>query len=503
MISKRNIRMVFFFAALLAACFLFVMGVLSDYRHCMNVPFIDEEDLSEYTDDLTIDLENLIFCGQPVAADLANQTIVLSQAQGDLSHYAHLKGELASVQPEQKLYFVRNAAVEELENTVHNGYPLRLAVVEGKRYAMVNVVLTTLPVIRLQGVETDALSEKEHPIIQGTITLFAGYDPASGSISAHSYGAQWNIRGASTAVRYKKPWKLTLKNAKENNREVDLLGLGEDDDWILNPLVMDDTILREKLAMDLWNRNVANRQDGYPMSTGEYVEVVNNGEYVGLYLLQRRVDEKYLNLNRAEDILFKGKNTWVAETLIDGYELIYSPVSEEEAYRALAETLEQRKVSLENYVDVSVFIQFLNALDNRGYKNMFYLLRPVGDGYQLSLIPWDTDFSLGLSYQDGFVYDFEESVQSECYRQEYQSLVELYPQLPTFCEEYWRGYQESMYHLDAIAEMVQKYSDQLLFSGGYKRDIQRWGLVYQGDDTWDALLRWCEERILWLNANKY
>lgn len=466
----------------------------------MNVPFIEEEDLSGYTNDLKIEMENLLFCGQPVAADVAHQTIFISQTQGDLSHYAHLKGELASVQPKQKLYFVRNAVVEDLENTVHNGYPLRLAVVEGNRYTMVNVVVTTLPVIRLQGAETDALSEKGHPVLQGTITLFAGYDPASGSISAHRYGSQWNIRGASTAEQYKKPWKLTLKNAKGDNREVDLLGLGEDDDWILNPLVMDDTKLREKLAMDLWNRSVASRQDGYPMSTGEYVEVVNNGEYVGLYLLQRRVDEKYLKLNRAGDILFKGKNTWVAETLADGYELIYSPVSEEEAYQALADAMEQRKVSLENYVDVSVFIQFLNALDNRGYKNMFYLLRPTDDGYQLSLIPWDTDFSLGLAYQNGFVYDFDESIQSECYRQEYPSLVERYPQLPTLCEESWRVHREDMYRLDTIAEMVQQYSDRLLFSGGYKRDIQRWGLIYEGNDTWDALLRWCEERVRWMDA---
>ena len=58
---------------------------------------------------------------------------------------------------------------------------------------------------------------------------------------------------------------------------MDFLGLEADDDWILNSLVIDDTRLREKTVMDLWNNGAANEEYNYKMSTGKYVELINDG----------------------------------------------------------------------------------------------------------------------------------------------------------------------------------------------------------------------------------
>ena len=90
--------------------------------------------------------------------------------------------------------------------------------------------------------------------------------------------------------------------------------MGADDDWILNSLTMDDTRIREKLFMDLWNLNVEKTDYNFKMSTGEFVEVVMNGKYYGLCLLQRRLDAKYLELEKAycfEKKIHRRKMQWI------------------------------------------------------------------------------------------------------------------------------------------------------------------------------------------------
>ena len=103
---------------------------------------------------------------------------------------------------------------------------------------------------------------------------------------------------------------MNLRDEDFQKSNVDLLGLGSDDDYILNPMSMDDTFVKEKLIQELWSQLMKQADYNYQMTKGEYVELFINGAYQGLYLLQRRIDAKYLNLNRNQDILLKGINTW-------------------------------------------------------------------------------------------------------------------------------------------------------------------------------------------------
>ena len=70
--------------------------------------------------------------------------------------------------------------------------------------------------------------------------------------------------------------------------------MGSDDDWILNPMSLDDFKVKENLLMTLWNELAQENDWDVRMSTGNYCEIVMNGRYRGLYLLQRRIDRKYL-----------------------------------------------------------------------------------------------------------------------------------------------------------------------------------------------------------------
>ena len=68
-------------------------------------------------------------------------------------------------------------------------------------------------------------------------------------------------------------------------------------------MALDDFKVKEQFAMKLWNRLAEQSPWDYPMSSGAYCEVVLNGHYQGLYLLQRRVDRKYLGLSDGQILL--------------------------------------------------------------------------------------------------------------------------------------------------------------------------------------------------------
>jgi len=92
------------------------------------------------------------------------------------------------------------------------------------------------------------------------------------------------IRGSSTQTRPKKQYGLsTLKDDNKTNNNVSLLGMPPENDWILNGMVFDPSLMRDYLSYNL------SRQIGEYASRTAYCEVVINGTYKGLYLLQEKI----------------------------------------------------------------------------------------------------------------------------------------------------------------------------------------------------------------------
>ena len=499
MLDRRKLRLVCFACVLLLSLSVFAVSAVYHHQLCMGVRVVGAERLQGCRKDLTVDVGSLTFCGEAVAADVASQTIYLSQPEGDLSHPSRLMGELGTSEKGRKLYFIQSDELEDLPAAVRDGAPLRLAVVEGDRYGEVQVVVSILPVLRLEGLESAGTTIPGFPITRGRVTLFAGYNESTGGLSAHSYPATWHKRGVYSSSLDKPPLKLALKTPDDTPIDVDFLGLGKDDDWLLNAMRIDDTKVREKVMIDAWNQYIATPQTR--MSTGKYVEVVIDDAYSGLYMLQRRVDEKFLALDRQRDILFKGINTWEAAILEHGYEIIYSGVDRGEAYAQLADMMDHFRYDLENFADVNLMVHFLHAVDNAGYKNMFYLLRPSEDGPTLYLLPWDTDASMGIMYADGqgMKHQFDTAITIDRFRHEYKELKKVYPHFEDLCAQRWRTLRGSMYDLPELEERIPSNADLLQRSGAYARDVQRWGL-WSENDTWDELIRWCRERIQRLDA---
>jgi len=94
------------------------------------------------------------------------------------------------------------------------------------------------------------------------------------------------IRGSSSQTLPKKQYGLTtLKADNLSNNNVALLGMPADNDWILNGLGFEPSFIRDYINYNL------SRMIGEYASRTVYCEVVLNGSYNGLYVLEEKVKQ--------------------------------------------------------------------------------------------------------------------------------------------------------------------------------------------------------------------
>ena len=92
------------------------------------------------------------------------------------------------------------------------------------------------------------------------------------------------IRGSSTQSLPKKQYGLTtVKSDLVSNNNVSLLGMPSENDWILNGLGFDPSLVRDYLSYNL------SRMMGNYATRTVYCEVVINDDYKGLYVLQEKI----------------------------------------------------------------------------------------------------------------------------------------------------------------------------------------------------------------------
>ena len=105
-------------------------------------------------------------------------------------------------------------------------------------------------------------------------------------------------RGSSSQNFSKKPYGLeTLQDDNVTNNNVSILGMPEENDWVLNSLAYDQTGMRDFLAYELSERL------GQYASRRVYCEVVINGDYKGLYVFMEKIkpDKNRLNIEKMDE----------------------------------------------------------------------------------------------------------------------------------------------------------------------------------------------------------
>lgn len=461
---------------------------------CLEVRVLTDENQITCREQTSKDLSGYFyFKNEPAAVDRESRTIYISQNISGSTRFQDLEGNLTLAYKDFRLYFAPDPCFDDLKAAIAENHRFRLLAADPEgNYAEYAVVFTSLPVLRLDTLSTD---EAERYIF-GNICLWTPDDPDQLRYSVKTSSAEWHVRGATSAYMPKTPYKLNLKTSKQENRALSLLGLGKDDDWILNAMYLDDTKLKERLFIALWNDMVADTPYNLPMSNGEYIELVINQEYKGVFLLQRRIDSKYLELP-ANSILVKGMDIQRQELIQENYEIVSSPFHDADTFSILYGMWEgdYSGYDINNFVDISLFLHFTSAPDNTTPKNMFYVLNPADSGYRVTLIPWDTDMSLGVTWTDGFTYDYEKSLTSTVRRMEYDAMLELHPDLNERMAARWQELRETVLSEENILSHLTRLETQLAESGVPVRESQKWGEFYGGSDAVENLYRFIREKL--------
>jgi hypothetical protein len=147
-------------------------------------------------------------------------------------------------------------------------------------------VASNLPIVKIDThgrpfVPEDRIAAQMDVIDNGSGLTNRLTDPAgpdSGPISIE-------IRGASSACWPKKQYNVETQNADSSNRNVSLLGLPKDNDWILYGPYIDKSLLRNTLGYWLSNRT------GLYASRTRFCELTLNGLYQGVYVLMEKIKQ--------------------------------------------------------------------------------------------------------------------------------------------------------------------------------------------------------------------
>ena len=147
------------------------------------------------------------------------------------------------------------------------------------------------------------------------------------------------LRGGSAQSFPKKSYAIELWEDTLGVTSVDtsFFGLRNDDDWILDAMFLDKGRMRNRVSMDLWlDFHELPYQSSEPKAIGgtrgEFIEVILDQEYLGVYVFSDRIDRKQLKLESFENgdnfgLLYKA-SYWENGTVLFNNYFDFDPMSD-------------------------------------------------------------------------------------------------------------------------------------------------------------------------------
>lgn len=455
-------------------------------------------------------LKDLVFAGERLPCDRASGTFYLPV---DMETADWESGRFSSAQKDVKVYLLDNPLEDDKQEAVKEGKAYRLLAVRGDVCREYAVVFTGLPILNI---ETD--QEIRYEEVYGRTQLFLADTKEDWVFDSLMSG---HIRGGSSRLNHKKSYKMTLYKQNQTGlgalrpNKVSLLGMRRDDEWLLYAIYSEDTKVRDKLSLDIWNESGALRieSDGHYGYHMEYIEVFQNDVYYGLYGLMEPVDYKQLHLTGEgeawpEEYLYKQKDA-------DVFELKGNHQAEDEAhFEVLNEYLSllyaedevfageiSKLIDVDSALEVWIYLQAVLGMDNIE-RNIFYPVRYQDGQYRMYFMPWDMDYSWGN------VHDFDAGNRTRFSEEILTMRIawKLGDRLIALDVDHarekvakrWKELRGSVYSDEYLGEHIDSYAHRVVESGAFARDLARWESGGHNDD-YEGLKKLACDRMKFLD----
>lgn len=363
---------------------------------------------------------------------------------------------------------------------------------------------TTLPLMNIECPE-EIPGEYSIPM---RITLF---DNGAGA-AARLVCSEGEIRqrGGTARAYPKKSFRLSLRtesvggNVRPNH--VSLLGMRQDDDWLLYSAYNDQEKIRNVFSSNLWKETCA-KENAQGIDFGmeyRYLELFINGRYWGLYALGYPIDEKQVCIgsDSSEAALYKhgllGKQgdeslQFTKDGDIFG-DLKESPDENMRRYSFLQRyyydlyTHTDDNDRLRSGIDpdnAAAFYLFINLVqgdDNKSLGKNFYLLLQNGkEGGRALYAPWDLDLTWGNQYigvlSENCTSPYAHAEDYNCIIESgyiSQLLINGDAAIWNMIFEKYRALRKNGWSEENIHAMLDEYEADIYSSGAFERDMERW-----------------------------
>lgn len=344
------------------------------------------------------------------------------------------------------------------------------------------------------------------------------------------------IRGSTSQTLPKKPYGFsTLDDSLSDTRNVSLLGMPKENDWILNSLAFDPSLIRDYLVYYLYG------EMGHYSPRAKFCEVVVNNDYKGLYLLSEKIkiDEKRVNIVKmTKDDNYEPFSTGgymvKSDKTTDGDQVAWYMNGAPFIYdspKPLLITARQK-----SYI-YKYFNAFQNAMNNQnsnisiGFPSLidipsfvdFMIMNEISsnvDAYHLSTYfhkdrngklkagpVWDFNLSFGndlfawgldRSHTNIWMFDNVDLNGAKFWKDLY-----LNPQFKLYLSKRWTeitsngqllNYDSLVLKLNQLTSVIQESSI---------REHERWGTIGDLNDNLSEMKMWLKERMKWLNTKLY
>ena len=386
------------------------------------------------------------------------------------------------------LVFVDDYTYDWCADAIREGYPYQVMAYTDEAFWYFDVVFTGLPLIHI-----DCAQEIGDLDTAAQVTVSAyGQQKTVSAANIH-------LRGGGTRSKEKKNYRIEFTRGEHGKKNrVELPGFGLRENILLNPMVFDDTLLRDRVCWALYADLLGDGYDGaFTARQTGYAEVFLNQEYRGVYLMMEPVDAqeelaKEGGICLQTDGVYRVVRVWFAgERPIrlnpsedsSGFELRYEPVQAkqfellDQYVELFAEEDDELFAQKATCLDLESVVRYvllrqITCMDDNVNNNMYVWARRTDEGMKYTLSPWDMDMSwagkrdnLGEEFECWLAFPMLDRMLA-CNA---GGIVDLMLQR-------WGEWRQEIFTQAHIEQILQQFMAELENSGALMRNQNRWGM---------------------------
>ncbi len=424
-------------------------------------------------------ITDLALNGQYLVFDETDMTWYYSLVEDDITAMSP-KVTFESSEKRVKLSF----SEEITDEIIRMNRPVQITAYNDQFYEVYHLKCTALPIMTLT--VNDEITREDEEMI---MNLFD--NTAAASKRLFTSAGTVHIRGRSSAAYPQTSFRLslTVENSSRKN-DISLLGMREDEDWLLVPAYADIDKVRTAFSANLWTDSCGT-DNSFGIVNGnyyKYIELFINGRFWGLYTLSYPIDQKMLDVDADKgEFIYKKRfwdegsatdfvsSTWEVTNPYDPEDNPWIPI--QSYYHLLNEQADDAKalknsVDMNTAIDLWLYYGLIQGVDNTVHSDMentFMTARLSNDGtYRMLYTPWDMDLTWGELITDETCNTVMESgALAQLISMGDQEVIEaIYKRYHELRRDVWS--------VETIDSYLDEYEACIFNSGAYYRQAERW-----------------------------